>query len=255
MKLSLSLIVDVCFSAFIMFVLTFVLTGYFIERRFAIAFSVILSIPVAMIAYKKITEKKKTVATKKIEREKIDAMNAELSLYTQTEINDLFFKAFNKGGFNPTRKNGAIYINAKKDVVLIRYGESGAKKTDVVKAFNLTSANSKAYLLSPSFSDELLSFIDRFSGSVVAVNDKKVFEFLDNLNCIPKSKFPAPVTPQTKERLKAAFFDRKKAKNFFLFGFLFLIMSIFVNLKLYYIILGSLFLIYALILKLFGTVS
>lgn len=252
MKMSFSLIIDVCFSAFIMFILTFVLTGYFIERRFAIAFSIILSIPVAMIAFKKITKKKENDKIKKSTQEKIDEMNNELSLYSQPDINDLFFRAFCKAGYTPLRKNGGIFINGGNDVVLIRYGESGAKKTDVLKAFNLSRPNGKAYLIAQTFSAELLSFIDRFNGAIISVDDKKVYEFLDKLNFLPTPRLPKKTVKTKKERLKIAFFNRKKAKKFFLFGLLFLFMSLFTNLKLYYIICGSISLIYSLTLRLFG---
>ena len=252
MKTSFSLMIDVCFSAFIMFILSFALTGYFIERPFAIAFSVILSIPVAMIAFKRITEKKKTVQLKKCKQEELDELNGELSLYSQQNINDLFFKAFSKAGFSPSKKNGALFINGGKDVVLIRYGESGAKKTDVLKAFNLSRPNGKAYLIAQTFSQELLTFIERFSGSIISVDDKKVYDFLQKTNCIPTSRLPKKIVKPKKERIKIAFFNRKNSKKFFLFGVLFLILSLFASLKLYYLISGSAFLIYSLILRLFG---
>jgi len=246
-----SLFLDVIFSALIMFILSFVIINYYIELKFAITFAIILSVPVAIIAYKRITEKRKSDSDKKAEQIKIEQLNAELSLYTQTELNDLFYKALSKGSFNPNRKNGAIYIN-NKDVILVRYGETGARKADVVKAFNLSLPNGKAYLIAQSFQKELLSFIERFGGTVIPVDDKKTYKFLEGLNCLPTPKIPALPTKQTKKRIKLAFFHRKKSKSYFMFGLVFLLMSFIVPIKLYYIIVGCIFLTISLSLKIFG---
>lgn len=252
MKLSFSLIIDVCFSAFISFLLAFVVLNYFIDKRFAIAFSVILSIPVAIIAFKKITEKRKKNTLKKAEKDALDIMLSQLAVYTQTEQNEFFCHAFIKAGYAPTRKNGAIYILKEKCATLIKMGAEGAKKADVVRAFNLKGNIEKSYIFTSIADKELEDFCKRFNGKVTLVKAESVFKFLSSIDFLPKIKFNFPEKVPLKKQISTAFFSKKKAGKYFSFGLIFLMMSYFVPIKLYYIICGSVFLLTALILKLFG---
>ncbi|MBQ9734995.1 MAG: hypothetical protein IJV95_03950 [Clostridia bacterium] len=252
MKLSIPTVIDTLFTTFIFFLLSFIILNYYIERQFAIAFSLILSVPVAMIVFKRLTT---NVNKKRIKKDKLSAVERTanaLGFYTTTERNELFLRAVTRAGYTAVRKRGGIFIDGKNSALFIRFGFNDVDKTDVVKIFNSIKSTEKAYILSKDFSQEILDFISRFDGRIIAVDGEKVYDFLKSQDCLPKDKLPFSTNKITKERLRLAFLDAKKAKRYFTFGLLFLLTSSFVPIKLYYVVFGCIFLIFALILKLFG---
>ncbi len=252
MKPSLATVIDTIFTTFIFFLLTFILLYYFIERRFAIAFSLILSVPISMIIFKRLNVKS---GKNKIKKQKLVAVEntcTALGFYTTTERNELFAKAVTRLGYAVTRKRGGIFIDGKNSALFIRFGFNAVDKTDVVKIFNSIKSTEKAYILAPNFSQDILNFIARFGSRIIAVDGEKVYDFLNKTNCLPKEKLPPTSNKLTKENFRIAFLDAKKAKRYFTFGLLFLLMSYFVPIKIYYVIFGCIFLIFALVLKLFG---
>lgn len=252
MKPSLATVIDSIFTTFIFFLLTFILLYYFIERQFAIAFSLILSVPVFMIIFKRLNDK---TGKKKIKKQKLLAVEktcTALGFYTTTERNELFAKAVTRLGYTVTRKRGGIFIDGKNSALFIRFGFNAVDKTDVVKIFNSIKSTENAYILAPNFTQEILDFIARFNGRIIAVSKEEVYDFLNKTDCLPKEKLPSLSTKFTKENFRIAFLDSKKAKRYFTFGLLFLLMSYFVPIKIYYVVFGCIFLIYALVLKLFG---
>ena len=124
-------------------------------------------------------------------------------------------------------------------------------KSDVVKAYNLKTNGETAYLLAETFSTDVISFASRFKG-VTLVDGKALFEFLKENQTLPETKFKLD-----KPKLKfisaiKSLLSRKRAKTFALFGIIFLLSSPFVPIKLYYVIVGAVFLIFSLACLLFG---
>lgn len=252
MKASIAFIFDVCFSAFVSFILSFVLLNYFVKKPFSVIFSVCLALLITLIVAKKLSSEYAQTRLKKAERQTLEIMTAQLSLYTQTEINDLFEKAINKAGYDTERKKGVIFIKNENCAVFIRFGFDGVTKTDVVKAFNSINRTEKVYIFAPSFSAEIQSFISRFNGEVIAVDKIKTYKFLNEYESLPKQKYPFSVKKPFSNGVIKTLFGRKKAKSYLAFGIIFLFMSYFVPLKLYYVICGCVFLLFSLLSRLFG---
>lgn len=252
MKIRFLSVLDALFSALIAFVLFFLIINFFVEKVYAISLSFFLSIPVFTLALKKLWDKNLLTTLKK--RQEIEKENCifALSLMTEQEIISLFQSALIKEGVLFEKKNGALIIKAHKCALFFNFSFDGIRKTDVVKAFNHIPKDFKAYILAQSFTSDILSFIDKFGKKIIAVDGTKVYQFLKNNDCLPKSKVDLfDKKPKAVLSFKT-FIQRKNAKRYLSFGAVFLFMSSFVSLKLYYVCCGCIFLFLALVSRLYG---
>ena len=81
--------------------------------------------------------------------------------------------------------------------------------------------------------------------------EEKVYDFLEKSNCLPKEKLPIKSKKVDIKKMFLPFINRANSKKFLLFGMLFILMSYFAPIKLYYLIFGCIFLLLSLILRLF----
>lgn len=252
MKICLSSVLDALFSGFICFLTCFVLLNYLLDRKFAIGFAIIFSILITMIAFKRLARKKALVKLKKHQEKQKNNCLSSLNLSTQSAVCDLFLKAVQTAGFDAERKNGALFIKEKNVAMFFKFSFDGVNKTDVVKAFNSIPKNYKAYIFSDTFTIEILSFIDRFDKKIIAVDGVKTYNFLKEQNCIPPTKLNFSTKKMRFSQAFSNLWQRKNAKRYFTFGALFLFMSYFVPIKIYYVLCGCLFLSLSLFCRLFS---
>ena len=252
MKITLPIISDVLFSAFISFILSFVLLNYFFDRLPAISLSLTLSLIIAIFAFKKFTAKSEKQKLNVKEKRERDIALSQLNLYTTTEKNDLIERALKNAGYQTKRRRGGIYLADKRVYIYALFSFDGVSKSDVVKVFNTISSLDTAYIISGKFLPEVLEFAARFDGRIKTAEFDGVYNFLLENGALPRQKFVfKDKTPLNFAVLKTLFL-KKNAKKLFFFGLLFLFSSPFVPLKIYYVIFGCLFLIMALFSKLFG---
>ena len=252
MKIHVPTILDALFSAFISFIITFIILFYFIQRIYAVTFAVILSIPVLIIAYTKLKDKREVKLSDKKTQKLMDFTFSQLKLYTQSQINELFFTALTKKSFVAVRKKGFILIPDKNALIMIRLSFNDVTNSDIVRAFNSITKEQTAYIFCESLSSSTRDFLSRFGGRVNAVEKKQVFDLLNSTECLPKTRFNFKDPKPFSNGVLYAFFSRKKAKSYFSFGIIFLFMSFIVPIKLYYVIFGCVFLFVSLICRVYG---
>ncbi len=252
MTIRLSAILDSLFSGFICFFVCFLLLSYFFARTQAIVVSLIFCALVIAIALKRLSAKNALLKLKKTQEKQKQACISALNMCTQSQVLGVFSKAIEKLGKNAKSKNGALFIDEKSVVLFFKFSFDGITKTDVVRAFNALPKNYTAYIFASEFSSELLSFIDRFDKKIVAVDGVKTYKFLSKTDCIPQSELNFKSEKLTFTKAKLNLIKRKNAKRYFSFGVTFLFMSLFVPLKLYYVICGCLFLTFSLLCRLYG---
>jgi hypothetical protein len=252
MKITFSLVADTLFSAFVTFILSFVILNYFCPRPFSIIYASVLAVLVSIIAVKKLSEKQSNRKYKSEKERQISAVADTLNTYTRAEQTNLLERAILKTGVSVERRKGGIFIPELKCAVFCRFGFEGVNKADVVKIFNTLKKGERAYVFAQEFSAELSAFIERFRGRIIAVNQTATYKFLKENSLMPKEK----IAPENKKiyphGVKKAFLKKANAKKYFLSGLAFLIFSYFVPLNLYYVISGSILLFVSLLTKLYG---
>ena len=246
------IISDSIFYSFLTFSLIFTLSCYYFKPKIALVIGVVFGL-LSILLYIKLRflkERKKMVKLSEI-KEYENCMNAFLFM-DKTEKLNFFYKFICSYDITATKKRGAIYIPKTKQLVFIKLEFEEVNKTDIVRAFNIISKNQTAVIISNKFSSDIIAFASKFDDKIILVNGEEIFSQLKKHNYLPKKVVPISQLAKTKQPFYTNFLNKKRAKNFFAFGLLFLFFGYFVPLKTYYVVCGSVFLIISLCCKIFG---
>lgn len=252
MKLSLPVLFDTLFCLFVSFLISLLLLNYFIRQPFSIIIAAALSIAVGFLAYKFLSKSKGKDALKKQEREALENMCVQFNFSSSEKNNEFFLKLFKSLGYSVERKKGGIFFKDKPVVVLVKFGFTPVTKADVVKFYNDLKKEDVGYILAEEFSSDIKYFISRFNDRLVAVDSAKLYCFLKEKNALPQTQIKFTEKKQKGLALLKNLLYKNKAKNYLVFGLTFLLMSYFFPFKLYYVIVGVIFLLAALFSRLFG---
>lgn len=252
MKVSLPVILDCAFSAFISLLLSLILFGSFVPRPYSLVISVTVSLLVAVVAFKFLYKNSKNNLIKKAEKSQFENMLTQFDFSSTQENNEFFCKLFTSLNYSVERKKGNIFFKDKPVAVLIKFGFLDVNKADVVKFFNLLRKNDTGYIISNEVSADVKNFVLRFDGRLIVVSPREIYIFLKERNKLPETRFFFNEKREKGLKLLKNLLYKNKAKNYLVFGLVFLLMSYFFPYKLYYVITGVLFLIASLLSRLFG---
>ncbi len=252
MKTRFSLITDTLFLCFIAFILSLVVFNYFVPHPYSLIYSALVSTLITLFFVSRFDKKHKAERLKREEIKEKDALMSELNFSDRAEQNAIIENALKKAGLDFERKRGIILVKEKDSLILNRFSFNKVNKADIVRAFNLINKSQTAYVFAQDFDQDTINFAERFDGKVVLVGGNKIYKYLKQLDALPENYKYKQFTERKKKGNLRNLLDRKKAKTFFVFGLMFLLFSYISPLKVYYIVCGCSFLIYSLILKLFG---
>ena len=252
MKIKLSEILDAAFYLVAGFFLSLIAFNYFLPRPASYVLSATLAVIFTLFAVKICVGKNRGNFSESEKERKFLAVMTTLNLSGEKANADLFEKVFRAEGYAVEKKRGGLYIADLKRAVFFRFGFDGETKTDVVKCFNKIPKDFKAEIFSESFDDGVKEFAGRFGGKIVLSDGRRAYELLEKNSLLPEGSFVLPEKSVAKRLDFRRLLDKKRAKNYLAFGLLFTFLSYFVPIKGYYLVFGAVFLIFALILRLFG---
>lgn len=252
MKITLSFILDALFTAFISFFISLVILNYYLRPPFTIIFSAVFSVLFCLLFVKRFSDKQIKKGLSLAEQKEKETVLTQLKLYTATEQNDFFQKVLSQHGKSAERKKGGLYLKDTPVALFPIFTFDGVKKSDIVRVFNSINKEQTAYILSDDFTPEIKDFAERFDDRVKTVDGNRVYELLKEKNLLPQIKHAFPEKKKLTFSSLKNLLEKKKAKNFLILGLVFIATSYFMPLKTYYIICGTAFLIFALILRLYG---
>ena len=157
----------------------------------------------------------------------------------------LIERAFVSLGVDYTKKENGLVINQGKYLLYPLFSFDQILKSDIIRAFNKIEQDEKIIILSNSFSDEIQEFCKKFMGKIILVTGVGVYNLLKKGHALPEITFKLSKPKITFKEIIKKVLCRKKAKNYFFYGFIFLIFSFFIPFKAYYIISGTLFMIFS----------
>ncbi len=163
----------------------------------------------------------------------------------------LFERVFAKIKVHTTSKNGRLYLPEYGAVIFLRFDFDSVKKSEFIKFYNLLADGEIGIIFSSSFPPEIKAFADNFSGKIRLFNGNDVYMLFKRAGIFPENDVRFYKEKEKKWDF-SLLFNKKRARNYFLFGIIFLLYSFIVPIKLYYVIVGTLFLIFAITVKLFG---
>ena len=245
-------VLDSTFSAFISFVLAFLIINFYVDRPFSIIFAVCLSVPIFIIAFERIKKNNLLKCEKTRKKKAIDNLVYSLCLLERIKVSELFERAINSLDIKTLKRKHGIFIQDKTIALFPIFSFDGISKTDVVRVFNAISQNQKAYILGEKLSSEVKAFIDRFNAKIEFVDGEKVYDFLEKTGCLPQDKLALNNSRGKKLEFFKKLIRKKHSNKFLIFGLSLILSSWFVPIKMYYIICGCAFLMLSLICRLYG---
>lgn len=255
MKITLSFILDAIFTALISFLISLIILSYFLRPPFSIVFSVVFGLLFCLLFIKISTDKQKKNDLSLADKKAKEIMLTQLKLYTPTEQNDFFQKVILAQGKSVERKKGGLFVKETPFAVFPLFNFDGVKKSEIVRAFNSIKKEQTAYILADDFSLEVKEFAERFDGRIKTVDGEELYKFLSEKNLLPQVKYSFPEKKKAGLLSLKNLLEKKKSKNFLVLGLIFIATSYFMPIKTYYIIWGTAFLIFSLILRLYGKPS
>ena len=244
-------ILDSAFSAFISFILAFLIINFYIERPFSIIFSICIAVPIFIIAFGRIKKSMLSKSAENKKRKAVENMVYSLCLLERAKLLELFERAINNLDLKTLKKKHGIFVENKNLAIFPIFNFDGITKTDVVKVYNSVSLKQKAYILGDDIKPEVKSFMNRFSERIEFVEAEKVYHFLEKTNSLPQERFPN-LNSTDKHKFFKKLIKKKHANKFLIFGITFILSSWFVPIKTYYVICGCIFLMLSLICRLYG---
>ena len=251
LKFKISLISDSLFIIFSSFLICFTISFYFLKSNVnAIFVSVPFSIVVFcfyMIIYKK---KKGKLAVKREDEESfLKCVNA-LCLASREKALTTVFKTLEKLDKNPILTSQGIVCG--NDFYFVRFSYDPITTDGIIKAYKKTPKSKNLIYVAINFSNEASTFADGFFNKIRLVPLSQFFPFMKTAGTIPNGGFIPTIKKIGLVNLLKGTFNKSKSKTIALYGSFLLIMSRFVFFPIWYIISGSLFLLYAITAKFFA---
>ena len=251
MKNYLPIISDTVFcSLAVNIVLRFVFS-LFLNSTLSLILSVTISLILGLMFFKIFKKKSGKNNLKKEEERQLKETLIRLSFMKKSNQLKLFERAFNKLNVKTEIINGRIRLPQFGAVIFLRFDFDCIKKSEFIKFCNLLNGDEIGVIFSADFSSEIKEFSLNFDGKIKLFSGREVYNLLKKASTLPEHEVYF-----FKEREKkwdfSLLFNKKRAKNYFFFGVIFMLYSFIVPIKIYYVIVGSLFLIFSLTVKLFG---
>ena len=252
----LATLIDTFLTVILGFLFCFLVLNYFVDKPYSIIIAISLGVMFALLVYKVSIKKFKKRQSEKAQTEQSELVINQLDFLSANELTTLFFKALEDDGKKPERKRGYIYLKESKTAIFLSFGFENKNKKDIVKAYTYTCDKekdiSRSIILAGEFPAEIIEFANRFGGKIKLVYGNDVYKFLLKHDNLPKITCEILKTQKIKRKKLSSLLYKKNSRKFLLFGFMFLLMSYVVPIKLYYLIFGGIMLIFGFTLMFFG---
>ena len=246
-KISLAVIVDTLFISFCLFILSFAIIYCFLSRSASFILSLTITFSGGLLSFYLLYQNFKKSQISGEEKNFINDLLNQLCFNTDKENSLLIEKAISNLKIKHEKtKNGLIVIN-DEFLVYPKITFEGLKESDIIRAYNKLTNRQKAIIVYFKCSEEVKTFGKKFGGKILLTHANSVCFLLKKGNALPQIKIKLSLPKKEfREKLKGIL-TKKRAKNYFCIGLGFLLFSLFVPFKAYYIIFGSVTLILSVI--------
>lgn len=250
-----SFISDCIFVFVFSFLVFFTPISYYMDSKTA-AIIISASFSVITLALFCLASKKKygKITLKKADERKYSELKNHLLLADDKEVEKILFDMLEKSESQPISSKNGLFISGERKVAF-KFSARALGVDEIIGAYKSTPKSNSLVFFGTAFDQEAIKFAENLTPRIKLVDFSALYSLLAKYDCIPEIRTD---TPHVKKRplgiIKSAIdsFDKKKARNFAFYGFVTLILSRFATYKIYYIVTGCLFIIYAIILKFFA---
>lgn len=251
-RFSLSVVTDTLFLAFTTFFISLAIFNYFTPYPLNTVFSGTTALLAALLGVKLLLNRRGKKVMSEAEKTEYSDFITGINFMTKEKIISLAKKIVEKHGLFSEAKKDRLYVPDKRLNVFFVFGFEEVKKADVVRFFNAVKREEKTVIVTESYSAEVAAFAERFGGKIVLSDGKEFFARAKECSCLPENKHESPLSPPKKHYSAKNLISKKRAKNYLVFGLLFLGMSYFAPLKIYYVVCGGAMLAFSVIVRFFG---
>ncbi len=247
-KFYLSTIIDCTFTIISLFLIFFVVFNCFFYKGLSIVLGALFTLAVSLPLLYFLVKKRKNFHQNALLIKNAEQVIFSLSFYTTKKLLALFEKALTLLNEKVENKETHLFLPEKNVVLFFKLGFEKVTKVDIVKAYNLLdfSSSQKVYVFAEDFENDVKTFANRFNGLVNLLNKTTIYKLLQKSELLNEIEV-APVYTASKKLNLKSFFTKKRAKSYLTSGIVFLTFSFFVFYKVYYIIVGCILLVLALV--------
>jgi hypothetical protein len=243
-----TVVFDTLFFFIVGFLLSLTLTRTFSSYPYSVILAVLISAFFSVFIFAFLKRKRVKKYGLKIDQKTLENTLLTMSVLDKDAIYNLFFSAYKSLGENPRTVNSYIQL-LNGDKVFIFFSPDGLKKSNVVRAYNLLESNKKGTIYYYKSDLDTLTFAKRFKRlKLVDGNSSYVFLTKNKVAVQPNEEI---LEVNSRSKLSDLFIKKHAVKHF-VFGVSFYLLSFISLLKTYYLISGTLFLIFSVLSILFG---
>lgn len=253
-KFTLSAAGDFLFYFVAAFFLSLILFNYFLYFPLNLVAAGCFSLLVLIICAKIKSLRSEKSNLSAAERKSYEDFILCLNLFSEEKILSLAARVAKKRGFIAKRKLGGLHFEEQKLFAFFRFGFCELEKSDIVKIYRKTGRNARALIVAENPKEEIKNFALRLNRNLLVTNGEEFFKAAKEENLLPESELF--ISPEKRKKVDFRLLaDKKRAKSYLAFGSVFVILSYFAPIKIYYLISGGIMLTLSLLVKIAGRKS
>lgn len=245
-------VLDLIFVFLATLAASFALLRFYLKSLFwATALSVAFATLTALL-FRSISKRKDvTYSLKKEDAQKMEDVLNTLCLMTDSELTQFFSKLFLKMEIPFKTEENALFLTETGAEVRFCFTFSKVHEGMITDLYKRADKGRKLIVLGRVFSEEVLQLTPRFAGRIRLVDGANLYLTLKRFELFPEQK---EQVEEKKHRLNLpkAMFNRKRARQYFLYGLALEFFSLFVFYPVYYICFGAALIVFSVVCFFFG---
>ncbi len=248
--LTISAILDTIFYFLCSFAIAFVVLRYFLPLTPTYILSIWFAITISLMAFFRLKNKSQANALTKKEDALRKKIIGQLCFLTKNDQADEFYKALIISG-NKVKKISSGLIVDGNYALYTAFTFNGLTPQDLADIKRKDKSNLPITVYATEFDEKTTEFAKMINFTIK--NGVDAYALFKSANYYPELKVEFAETKSSLKKLMKNFFNKKHAKSFALSGFSLLFLSFLTPFKIYYIVLGSILTIFAILSKFYGT--
>lgn len=251
-KITLFTIVDYLFKFCLFFILNIIWCLYFFN-------SIIVVFVVSIIATVLEIVLIDTVSIKKLKRQKpkteelqhMENINLSFIFMPHDQVVDFFYKLCSTKHNSIKNINYVEVLNETKTIVYPCFKNANLTSDDVIEFYNNCNKDNvkKIIILCNKFDSDINEVVNNLSVKIIVLDYKQTYYSL-----LKKYEFYPPITTQNKQTIKSSYklilsnaFNKKRTRGYVVSSIFIIFASFFVSYRIYYLIVASILLVFAII--------
>lgn len=214
---------------------------------------ILLAISVSCIYIIIISVKGEIILNKKNSEIELKSFNYTLLLMKENDVLTLLQNYYKKRGVDSKIINGSLVLEEKKAQIFAIIKIENITTADILQKYKQSKKNYKTIIFGINFDDNAINLFSEMAIRIDYIKTSEAFNSLNSLEMLPDL---LQISENSKKiqikNLVKNVFTKKNAKRFLITGVFFTIFSFFTIYPVYYLIFGTILMITAVILRLYG---